>query len=171
MRKIIYLFFGFSFFVFASLYGKTPKQNLLQLVDVPDSIYLKLESAYKSITGFDSVNAGRNVRNLINRKDFVFKNNLYSFKGQGPHFPRCIFIFKYPNIYIFKSIGAFDFVGVLQEYLECIKLLELSKTERVLYLKSIVSYLENESGLTYGTETKTLKKPQLPVQLDMPVIK
>jgi len=154
MRKIIYLFFGFSFFVFASLYGKTPKQNLLQLVDVPDSIYLKLESAYKSITGFDSVNAGRNVRNLINRNDFVFKNDLYSFKGQGPHFPRCIFIFKKPNLFIFRSIGAFDFEGVLQDYLKCIKLLELTETERVNYLKSIANYLGYESGLTYGTETK-----------------
>ncbi len=159
MRKNIYLVFGLSFFVFASLHAKVPKQNPFQLVDVPDSVYLKLESAYQLITGFDSVNAGRNVRNLINRKDFIFKNDLYSFKGQGPHFPRCIFIFKNPKIYIFKSIGAFDFVGVLHEYLECIKLLELSETERVLYLKTIASYLENESGLTYGAETNTLKQP------------
>ena len=171
MKNRIYLILILQFLVCINLSSKIPKNNPFLLVDVSDSIYLKLESAYKSITGFDSVNAGSNVRNLINRKDFIFKNDLYSFKGQGPHFPRCIFIFKNPNIYIFRSIGAFDFVGVLQEYLECIKLLGLSETERVLYLKSIASYLENESGLTYGTETKTLKKPQLPVQLDMPVIK
>lgn len=158
MKKNIYLVFGFSFLVFASLFAKTPKQNPFQLVDVPDSIYLKLESAYKSITGFDNVNAGRNVRNLTDRKNIVFKNDLYSFKGQGPHFPRCIFIFKNPNIYIFRSIGAFDFTGILTEYLECIKFLELTETERVLYLKSIASYLESESGLTYGAETKMSKE-------------
>ena len=92
------------------------------------------------------------AHNLTRGKDFIFKNGLYSFKGQGPHFPRCIFIFKSPKIYIFRSIGAFDFAGVLQEYLECIKLLGLTETERTLYLKSIATYLENESGLTYGTE-------------------
>jgi len=159
MKNQIYLILILLFLVCVSSSAKTPKYNPLQLVVVPDSIYLKLENAYKSITSFDRVNAGRNVRNLINKKDFVFKNDLFSFKGQGPHFPRCIFIFKNPKIYIFKSIGAYDFVGVLQEYLQCIKFLELTETERVIYLKSIASYLENESGLTYGNETNTLKKP------------
>ena len=140
------------FMICFSLNANSHKQNPFQMVDVPDSIYLILEKEYESITGFDSVNAGRNVWNLINFKDFVFKNGLYSFKGQGPHFSRCIFIFKSPKIYIFRSIGAFDFVGILQEYLECIKLLGLTETERTVYLKSIATYLENESGLTYGTE-------------------
>lgn len=154
MKNNIYLICVFQFLTCISLNAKTPKYNLFQMVDVPDSVCLKLESAYKSTTGFDSVNAGENVWNLTNRKDFVFKNGLYSFKGQGSHYPRCIFIFKNPKIYIFKSIGAFDFLGILREYLECIKTLELTKTERLLYLKLIANYLERESGLTYGTEIR-----------------
>lgn len=153
MKNRIYLILILQFLVCVSSNAKTPKYNPFQMVDVPDSICIKLESAYKSITSFDNVNASKNVLNLTNRKDFIFKNSLYSFKGQGPHYPRCIFIFKSPKIYIFKSIGAFDFIGVLQEYLECIKFLELTETERVLYLKLIARYLENESGQTYGTET------------------
>jgi len=152
MRNRIYLVIIIPFLVCASLNAKTPKYNPFQMVDVPDSINIKLESAYKSITGFDSVNAGRNVWSLTNRKDFIFKNGLYSFKGQGPHYPRCIFIFKNSKIYIFKSIGAFDFVGVLQEYLECIKLLELTEADKVIYLKYVADYLRDESGLTYGNE-------------------
>ncbi len=128
------------------------KHNPFRMVDVPDSISFKLESAYNIITGCDSVNAGKNVWNLINRKDFVFKNGLYSFKGQGPHFPRCIFIFKDGRTFIFKSVGAFDFEGVLQEYLKCVKFLNLSRKESLKYLKHIVDYLEEESGLTYGRE-------------------
>jgi len=126
-------------------------------VDVPDSIYKKIEKVY--VNERESVNAGIFIWNLSNRKDYIFKNGIYSYRLMGPHFPRRIFIFKSPKIYIFKSIGAFDFVGVLHEYLECLKLLELSETERVLYLKTIASYLENESGLTYGAETNTLKQP------------
>lgn len=154
MKNSIYLICIFLFLICVGLNAKNQKKNPFQMVDVPDSICLKLESAYKSITGFDNVNAGKNVWNLTNRQDFVFKNGLYSFKGQGPHYPRCIFIFKDFKIFIFKSIGAFDFTGVLKEYLECIKLLELTEIERVLYLKSIGNYLESESGLTYGTETE-----------------
>ena len=146
-----------SFFFFASLYAKSPKQNLFQMVDVPDSIYKKIETVYVNEKG--SANAAIFIWNLSNRKDYIFKNGIYSYRLMGPHFPRRIFIFKSPKIYIFKSIGAFDFVGVLHEYLECLKLLELSETERVLYLKTIASYLENESGLTYGAETNTLKQP------------
>jgi len=152
MRNRIYLVFVLPFFVSVCLNAKTIKYNPFQMVDVPDSINIKLESAYKSITGFGNVNAGRNVWNLANRKDFIFKNGLYSFKGQGPHFPRCIFIFNNSKLYIFKSIGAFDFVGVLQEYLDCIKLLELNEADKVKYLKYIAVYLKDESGLTYGNE-------------------
>jgi len=157
MRKNIYLVFGLSFLVFASVHVKTKKQNPFQMVDVPDSIYKKIEKVY--VNERESVNAGIFIWNLSNRKDYIFKNGIYSYRLMGPHFPRRIFIFKSPKIYIFKSIGAFDFVGVLHEYLECLKLLELSETERVLYLKTIASYLENESGLTYGAETNTLKQP------------
>jgi len=157
MRKNIYLVFGLSFLVFASVHAKTKKQNPFQMVDVPDSIYKKIEKVY--VNERESVNAGIFIWNLSNRKDYIFKNGIYSYRLMGPHFPRRIFIFKSPKIYIFKSIGAFDFVGVLHEYLECLKLLELSETERVLYLKTIASYLENESGLTYGAETNTLKQP------------
>ncbi|BEG99602.1 hypothetical protein [Bacteroides sedimenti] len=128
------------------------KYNPFHRVEVPDSISLKLENAYKLITDCDSVNAGRNVWNIVDRKDLVFKDGLYSFQGQGPHFPRCIFIYKDNKIFIFKSVGAFDPVGVLKEYIECIEYLKLSEKEQIKYLKYIASYLENESGLTYGRE-------------------
>jgi len=155
MKKNISLILILILFI-NGLYAKKPKQNPFQIVDVPDSIYKKIEKVYIDEKG--SVNAGIFIWNLSNKKDYIFKNGIYSYRLMGPHFPRRIFIFKTPKIYIFKSIGAFDSVGVIQEYLECIKLLELTETERVLYLKSIANYLKSESGLTYGTEMKKNKK-------------
>jgi hypothetical protein len=151
MKKHICLVFGFFFLLDVSLMAQKPKINPFQRVKVPDSIYLKLEEAYKISTGFDSVNAGNNIWNLINSRDLVFKNGLYSFKGQGPHFPRRVFIYNSGKIYIFSS----NYVDtVLQEYIESIKSLKLSETDRIKYLKKISIYLQEEMRETYGAEIK-----------------
>jgi len=82
------------------------QKNPFQRVNIPDSIFLRLEEAY-TIDAKD-VNAGRNVINLSNSRDFVFKNGIYSFKGQGPHYPRKIFIFNNDMLFIFNNEGAFN---------------------------------------------------------------
>ena len=138
-----------------SLNAQSHKQRPYHGVYLPDSISRILEIEYAAITSSSNVFVSNNVWNLNKKEDLIFKNGLFSFKGLGPHFPRCIFIFKNPKIYIFRSIGAFDFEGVLQGYLECIKQLGLSEKEKIRYLKLIATYLESESGQTYGTETST----------------
>lgn len=135
-------------------YAQTAKHNPFQMVSVPDSIYYKLEDAYKQATGFDSVNAGRNVCNLLNGRDFKFKNSIYSYKGQGPHFPRLIFIFHDGQLYTFKSSGAHDPKGIIEEYVKCIEQLRLSDTDIRNYLMAISRYLEQEKGQTYGYKTR-----------------
>ena len=133
-------------------YSQKKKVNPFQRVSVPDSIYIKLEEAYTKNT--KNVNAGGNVFNLINRKDFAFKDGLFSFQGQGPHFPRRIFIFNKGVLFIFENEGAFNPKGVLEEFLESIRKLELTDRQAIKYSKAISEYLELESGNTYGKEIK-----------------
>ena len=126
------------------------KRNRFQRVNVPDSIYRKLEDGYS----FKNVNAGRNVFNLSNRNDFLFKEGLYSFQGQGPHFPRKIFIYFLKNIYIFQNEGAFNPKGVLTEYVNFIQKNDLTDAQIVRWSKLISVYLEEEDGENYGNSIK-----------------
>jgi len=123
-----------------------PSHNL----KIPDSIYNKLEGFYIEERG--TVNSHINVCNLISKKSSSFKSGIYSFSLTGPHFPRRIFIFYNSKIFIFKSKGAFDSIGVLQEFIDCIKVLNISESDRFKYLEAISNYLQEELGQTYGAE-------------------
>lgn len=133
---------------------KKTASNPFQMVKVPENIFVQLEAKYKEITGHDSVNAGRNVWNLLEPKNFVFKDGIYSFKGQGPHFPRLIFIYKNESLFVINAIGAFEPSKVISDYLKCINELKLSDTEIRKYLKVVSQYLLQEEGQTYGREFK-----------------
>lgn len=128
------------------------QSNPFQRVNIPDSIYTLLEEAYNK--NAKNVNAGHNVFNLSNRKDFVFKDGIYSFQGQGAHFPKRIFVFNLGKIFIFQNEGAFNPKGVLSEFLNCVDSLHLTNKQMIGYSKVVSEYLQNEEGLTYGDEIK-----------------
>jgi hypothetical protein len=151
MRGFLLVLF-FINFIFGSANAQSKKQNPFQRVSVPDSIEIRLEEAY--LKNAKNVNAGKNVFNLVNRKDFVFKDGLYSFQGQGPHFPKRIFIFNNGKIYIFENEGASNPKGVLQEFIIAIDKLKLTDKQTVCYSKVISDYLDQETGNTYGSEIK-----------------
>jgi len=130
--------------------AQTKKANPFQRVAVPDSVVIKLEEAY--IKNAKNVNAGKNVFNLLNRKDFNFKDGVFSFQGQGPHFPRRIFINNNGSIFIFKNEGAFNPSGIIKEFAVCVEKLNLTGRQVVKYTKAISEYLEQEEGNTYGSE-------------------
>lgn len=151
MKKTAYLFLLFMALISYSVNAQKTKINPFQLVKVPDSIYVKLEKAYEQITGHKNVNAGRNVFNLVNPKNFEFNNGIYAYKGQGSEFPRRIFIYYNDKLYTFTS----NYIDkVLEEYLECIKLLGISERDRIIYLKEINDYLKIEFMENYGIEIK-----------------
>lgn len=133
-------------------YSQTQKTNPFQRVAVPDSIVSKLENAYNK--NAKNVNAGKNVFNLLSRKDFAFKDGIYSFQGQGPHFSRRIFIYNKGDIFIFENEGAFNPQGVIKEFAVCVEKLNLTRKQVVKYTKAISDYLEQEEGNTYGSEIK-----------------
>ena len=142
-------------YIFLSIFApcgcaQSKKANPFQRVAVPDSIVIKLEQAYNK--NAKNVNAGKNVFNLLDRKDFVFKDGIYSFQGQGPHFPRRIFICNKSNIFIFEDEGAFNPRGIIEEFALYIKELNLTGGQVVNYTKAVSDYLEQEKGNTYGAE-------------------
>jgi hypothetical protein len=147
MRVLIFISCFFLFLESCAFAQK--KANPFQRVAIPDSVYQELEISY-----VENANAGRNVFNLIDRKDFVFKDGIFSFQGQGSHFPRRIFIFNKDVLFIFVNEGAFNPKGVLQEFMESISQLELTDKQTIKYSKVISDYLEQESGNTYSQEIK-----------------
>lgn len=152
MRKAIYMTIALLLTFTSVMSQKDRKINHFKVVEVPDSIKLKLLSiTYKEVEKI-TAKTGLYIYNLSNYKDYIFRNGVYSFKGMGPHYPRRIFINYNSKTYIFKSEGAFDSVGVLQEFIDCIKLLEITEKDRIKYLKIISNYLQDELGQTYGTE-------------------
>jgi len=142
----------FLFMSFNVSYSQNKKKNPFQRVSIPDSIALNLKEAYNK--NAKNVNAEANVFNLLNRKDFVFKNGIYSFQGQGPHFPKRIFIYDKGKLFIFENEGAFNPKGVIQEFVDCIELLELTDKQIVKYFRVISDYLKEEENNTYGKEVK-----------------
>lgn len=148
MKKLF--FYILIIFMVPNCNVHSQKTSSSQNLKIPDSIYNKLEKFY--IEERETVNSHINVYNLLSKKSSDFKSGIYSFNLTGPHFPRRIFIFNNNKIYIFKSVGAFDSIGILEEFIECIKLLNISEPDRVKYLKAISNYLQEELGQTYGAE-------------------
>ena len=135
-------------------YSQIKKGNPFQTVMVPDSINLQLAKIAYNANNDITSKTGLYIWNLQNKKDLVFNDGIYSFKGFGPHFPRRIFIFNKGVLFIFDNEGAFNPKRVLQEFLESVKKLDLTDKQTVKYLKAISEYLEQESGNTYGKEIK-----------------
>lgn len=132
-------------------------------VNIPDSINNVLDSLYcesrsLSIASDDHISvhvyagyAGSNVWNLLDCNDKVFTDGLYTMKGRGPHFPRRLFIYNNGKIFAFRN----NYVDtVLKEYSEYIEEMKLSEVEKIVYLKKISIYLEEEMGETYGAYIK-----------------
>jgi hypothetical protein len=147
--KKFFFYVLISFLASTNIYSQ--KRNLSYNLKIPDSIYKKLENFYINERG--NVNSHINVYNLTSKTvNFDYKSGVYAFNLSGPHFPRKIFVFYNNKAFIFKSVGAFDSLGVLQEFIDCVKLLEITESDRIKYLKIICKYLQEELGQTYGSE-------------------
>ena len=152
MKYLILLIFLSLFNIFCR--SQSSQLNPFVSVSVPDSVNLKLAKITYKVYKDINHRTGLIIYNLENRRDFVFKDGIYSFEGFGPHFPRRLFIFNNGNIYIFENIGSFNPSGVLKEFVENIGKLNLNDNQVVLYSKLISEYLQDEVGLTYGSEIK-----------------
>jgi len=150
-----YLIITFLFVIIWGIFSadaQSKKTKDFQRVNIPDSIGIRLKKVYEKEG--ESANAENNVFNLINPRDFVFKDGIFSFQGQGPHFPRRLFIFNKNKLFIFENDGAYSPVAVLKEFINCIDLLNLNSKQIVLYSCKISAYLADEYDATYGAEIK-----------------
>jgi hypothetical protein len=159
MKKALTLCFTLSLFCFSNkLYSQKSKikSNPFEVVKLPDTVKVGIVNYYLNKENRKDINikTGMYVFNLLKRKDFVFKNGIYSFKLMGPHFPRMIFIHDNNKTYVFDKSGSFDPIGLLEEYLICIKELQLPEIKVRKYLSAISQYLLEEEGQTYGQEIK-----------------
>ena len=71
-------------------------------------------------------------------------NGIYAFKGQGPHFPRKIFIYRDKKIFFFQSVGAYNPNGIIKEYSTFLSENKLTNAETIMYLRAIYEYLKDE---------------------------
>ena len=129
--KLIFLFLVCSIGVSSAQIKREPS---FWTVIVPDSIATLLDK----------------VANLLDTKKKSLIDGIYTFKGQGPHFPRRLFIYHGKKLYIFKSKGAFNPIGVIQEYATYLSHNNLSPEDAIRYLKAICKHLDDEYGETYG---------------------
>ena len=81
----------------------------------------------------------------------TFKNGLYSINGQGPHFPREIFIYYNHVLYSFSNS---DSDKVLEEFIKSFGILGLNEKDKIEYLSAICTFLREELKETYGAEIK-----------------
>jgi len=145
--KLIFLFLVCSIGYSSAQIKREPS---FWTVIVPDSIATLLDKEYDR----EFVNASANVVNLLDPKKKILTDGIYAFKGQGPHFPRKLFIYHDKKLFIFKSKGAFDPVGVIKEYGIYLSQNKLPPNDAIRYLKAIYAYLDSERGQTYGRYVK-----------------
>lgn len=152
MKSIFLSFVLLSFSI--GVFAQKKKVDPFRMVNVPDSLRLQLAKKSYPNSKDQTSKTGLYIFNLINSKDYIFKDGIYYYKGFGPHFPRRIFIFNKDVLFIFENEGAFNPKGVLQEFVDNINKLGLTYKQTVKYSKIISEYLEQESGNNYGQEIK-----------------
>lgn len=143
-----YIFFLLIVLSNNNLYSQNPKSNSFKMVKIPDDLRVKLAlvelNKEKLETATDSAYTAIYVFDIIDKKNFTLKKGIYSWKVMGPHFVNRLFINYNNQTFIFKSKGSIDSIGVLQEFIDCIKLLHITKEDRIKYLKAISRYLQEE---------------------------
>ena len=148
--------FGLLLILTNALKSQSLNSSPFQAVEVSDSFKLKL-LPYTYVDTVDFLAKSHLlVFNLINRKNFILTDGIFSFQGIGPHFPRRIFIYNKGKSYIFKST---EISGVLNEFLCFLELINISEQEKTEYLKAISNYMCEEVGQTYGIEIIKIKMP------------
>ena len=141
-----FIIFIICLFFVSNLNGQ--KLTELHGVELPDSVAHYLETLYPDM------NVSARVFNIISPENKKWTDGIYSFMGQGPHFPRHLLISKRNYFYVFESEGFYNPKGVLKDFCACIDKLQLNNDEIILYLKEVYRYLEDEYGLDYGITIK-----------------
>ena len=141
MNKILVCLFIMSSFI-TSAQNNLQKNSIVKVVDVPDSIKNKLVQFLEKVEAFDSSKESIFVNNLIYPNDYHFIDGIYQFRIMATDVQAWVFIYDNHKLQIFKS----HYVNsLLKEYSDYIDLSDLSVNEKILYLKGLSIFLENEN--------------------------
>jgi hypothetical protein len=132
------------------LASKGQYKRLGSFVNVPDSVCKLIEQNYR----YKNTNACENVVNLLFPNKYEWGNGIYVYKGNGPHYPRYIFINKENQLFFFKSSGYDNPKGVVLEFAQCVESLKLTNDETIKYFGMVYRYLIDEKGSDYGGTIK-----------------
>jgi hypothetical protein len=143
MRKSLILFFLSTILISRIL---AQSQELLNMVQLPDSVSVKLSNFLAAKEKLKLAEYPMYIFNLVNSKDFKYHDGIYTFRLIGPHFKRHVFIVNNSEVYMFDGYYIDE---LLQEFDEYIKNVHLSAKQKIIYLKAIGRFLEEE----YKTET------------------
>ena len=128
-----------------NLYSQNIK-NRFEVVKIPDSLKIKLAlvevNKNKLETAIDSSYMALYIFDVVDKKNLVLKNGVYSWKVMGPHFSNRLFIFYNNKVFIFKSKGKNSLVEVLEEYITSIGYLNIAKVDQISYLTAVSKYLK-----------------------------
>lgn len=128
--------------ILLSIFGSSFGQNKSRFhtVNLPDSIIVSLKNFLTKKEKL-SITGAILTYNLLDKKNYMYEDGIYSFKLLGSHFHRNIFIVHRKNIYIFKGYYLNELLPEFYLFLNQKKL--TSKTE-IDYLKAISLFLEEE---------------------------
>jgi hypothetical protein len=140
---IFALFFALSLISKAAFSQRSLQSKQLY---IPDTIRVKIalfELKKDILTdNFDSAYMSMFVYKRTGDK-LKFSNGLYEYKILSPHIDYKIFIFYNSKIFFFRNSYIDD---VLEEYLSCIKQLNISIKDRIEYLNEISIFLKQEAS-------------------------
>ena len=120
-----------------------------RMVVLPDSVTSKLLKFLQKKEKLDGTDYPIYVFNLVDSKDYKYKDGVYAFRLAGPHYRRRIFIVNNSNVYIFEDYYIDD---LLYEFSDYIKKIQLTTRKKIIYLKAISRFLEEE----YKNETSSI---------------
>lgn len=119
----------------------TQAKKAFHMVVLPDSITSKLVKYLQEKEKLPGADYPMYVFNLVDSKDYKYKDGIYAFRLTGPHYKRRIFIVNSSQIYIFDG---YYFDDLLQEFNEYVKRAKLSTLQKIIYLNAISHFLAEE---------------------------
>lgn len=133
-----------TIFFYSCSFAQTVKsKSTFEMIKVPDSIKAVLSNF---LTGKEKVPVvgAILIYNLINKRDYLYKDGIFSFRLMGAHFNRQIFIVNKGKIHI---LDGYYIDELLPEFNEYIRKTDLPTKIKISYLKVISVFLDEEYNI------------------------
>ena len=113
-------------------------------VNLPEDLAYSLDSTYCSYTNDEPGKIAGHANKLVHDEDRRrLTNCVYEYRGMGPHFHSCLFIYYNSDYYFFPDYidKNVELDKVIKEFLLASSALKFTDIEGIDYLKIIVDFL------------------------------